>query len=133
MKKVYPVILTPVEDGAYVVHVPTFDIGTQGYDMAEAIFMARDAIGLMGITMEDKGLAIPEPKEMDNKLLEPNDIVTYVDVDFLAYRNSMDSRSVRKNCTIPYWLNERAEKEGVNFSKVLQDGLIELLNISSAK
>ena len=45
MTKVYPVILTPTASG-YVVTVPDLDINTQGKDLAEAIYMARDAIGL---------------------------------------------------------------------------------------
>ena len=37
----------------------------------------------------------------------------------------MRNRAVKKNCTIPYWLNEKAEAMGLNFSKVLQNALIE--------
>lgn len=32
-------------------------------------------------------------------------------------------RAERKNVTIPSWLNEAAEKEGVNFSQILQEAL----------
>ena len=60
MKKAYPVILTPAKIG-YVVYVPDLDINTQGTDVADAIEMARDAIGLWGITEEDLGRPIPEP------------------------------------------------------------------------
>jgi len=46
---VYPVII--LSDGDwYVVRIPDFDCETQGKDMAAASFMAKDAIGLMGIT-----------------------------------------------------------------------------------
>ncbi len=37
--------------------------------------------------------------------------------------------SVRKNCTIPAWLNEKAEEQGINFSKILQDALLERLQV----
>ena len=53
----------------------------------------------------------------------PNDIVTLVDVDFDEYRRRNENRAVRKNVTIPSWLNERAEEAGVNFSAVMQDAL----------
>lgn len=33
------------------------------------------------------------------------------------------SGSVKKNITIPVWLNMAAEKAGLNFSKILQAGL----------
>ena len=81
MIKVYPVILTKTEDG-YIVNIPDFDIDTQGRDMAEAIYMARDAIGLMGIDRDDDGMEIPEPNTVDY-VLNKDDIVTYVDVDYI--------------------------------------------------
>ena len=46
MTKVYPVIFTPCEEGGYMATVPDFPLNTQGENMAEAIAMARDAIGL---------------------------------------------------------------------------------------
>ena len=48
MKGVYPVFIT-VGSKYYLVRIPDFDIDTQGEDLADAIEMARDAIGLMGI------------------------------------------------------------------------------------
>ena len=35
------------------------------------------------------------------------------------------NRSVKKTLTIPYWLNEAAERNHVNFSQVLQEALKE--------
>ena len=55
---------------------------------------------------------------------------TWVDVDFAEYCKKVDNRAVKKNCTIPYWLNVKAEKAGINFSKVLQEALLEVLGAS---
>lgn len=52
-KVAYPVILKPDQEGYYV-EIPDFDIATEGDTIAEAMEMARDAIGLMGIDMEDE-------------------------------------------------------------------------------
>ena len=60
-KVAYPIILKPDEEGYYV-EIPDFDIATEGDTIAEAMEMARDAIGLMGIDMEDEGRHLPEPK-----------------------------------------------------------------------
>lgn len=120
---VYPVILTKVDTG-YLVNIPDFDIDTEGKDLAEAIFMARDAIGLMGIELEDEEKEIPNPFSRPYEKAE-DEIMTFVDVDFLEYRKKHDSRMVRKNCTIPYYLNVEAEKRGINFSRVLQEALQE--------
>lgn len=126
MKGVYPVLLKAVDDGYYV-YVPAWDIHTQGKDLADAIYMARDAIGITGIDYEDDGLDFPEMEE--NVPDDGFDIKTLVDVDFAKYRRQLKSVSVKKNCTIPAWLNDQAEERGVNFSKVLQDGLMEILEV----
>ena len=63
MKNVYPVILTPTDNG-YFVTIPDLDINTQGSTLAEAMEMSRDAIGLWGITQEDLGNAIPAPSQI---------------------------------------------------------------------
>lgn len=130
MKRVYAAVLTPDKSGGYSVSVPDLNIGTQGETIAECIDMARDAIGLWGIAMEDAGNAIPEPFSLD-PIHQAGDIVTLVDIDFAAYRRANDMRTVRKNVTIQSWLNDLAEKEGVNFSQVLSDGLKQKLNIQN--
>ncbi len=84
--------------------------------MADSIEMARDAIGIMGIDMEDDHKKLPVPSDLATmKTGNLTDIVTLVDVDFAEYRRKNDLRTVRKNCTIPSWLNFEAEKAGVNF------------------
>jgi len=39
-------------------------------------------------------------------------------------------KAVKKTLTIPAWLNERAEKEHINFSGILQEALKEKLDVS---
>lgn len=128
MKQVYPIVLSPAEEGGFVVSVPDLNIGTQGESIAEAIEMARDAISLWGVSEEDAGRSIPDPSRLDPEHAT-NDIVTLVDVDFTAYRRVYDRRVVRRNVTLPSWLNELGEQNGVNFSQVLQEGLKAKLNI----
>lgn len=129
MKAVYPIILTPTKSG-YVVFVPDLDINTEGTDLADAIEMARDAIGIWGISEEDAGRKIPQASGTMPHPAE-NEIVTLVDIDFTAYRRANDLRTVRKNVTLPSWLNDLAEKNGVNFSQVLQESLKERLHVSN--
>ncbi|MCD7811582.1 MAG: type II toxin-antitoxin system HicB family antitoxin [Ruminococcus sp.] len=89
MKNSYPIILTPDEIG-YVVYIPDFDVGTEGDTLADAIEMAKDAIGLMGIVMEDDMKEIPAPTPIDKvKKNSLDDIITLVDVDFTEYRKKM--------------------------------------------
>lgn len=123
MKNSYPIILTPDKVG-YIVYVPDFNINTEGDTLTEAIEMARDAIGVVGIDMEDDGEALPDPTAISEvKGNSATDIVTLVDVDFGEYRRKNDMKAVKKNCTIPSWLNFEAEKAGVNFSAILTAAL----------
>ena len=98
MIKVFPIILTPATVG-YVVTVPDLDINTQGKDMAEAIYMACDAIGLWGINELEDGRLIPDPS-MGTITHEPDEIVSWVDIDFDKYRLLNDMRM--KNEPLPY-------------------------------
>ncbi len=128
MKHVYPIIITPPEQGEkdYLVYVPDFDINTEGTSLDDALFMARDAIGLVGICMEDDGKQIPEPAALKPEC-EYDQLVALIDIDFAAYREKNDNRCIRKNCTIPAWLDKKATAQGVNFSAVLQKALVDII------
>ena len=128
MREAYPIILTRGQKYV-VVSIPDFDINTQGEDFADAMEMARDAIGLMGIDMQDDGKELPTPTPITELTVE-NGVVTLVDIDFDVYRRKNELRAVKKNCTIPSWLNYEAEKANINFSQVLQNALMEQLKIS---
>ena len=130
MKNSYPIILTPA-DGGYVVIIPDFQINTEGDSLTEAIEMARDAIGLMGIDMEDDGKPLPAPSTITAlKKENAEDILTLVDVNFAEYRRQHDLHTVKKNCTLPSWLCYEAEKANINFSQILQNALKKELHIS---
>ncbi|MBS3985710.1 MAG: type II toxin-antitoxin system HicB family antitoxin [Selenomonadales bacterium] len=132
MQQVYPIVLTPTQKGGYAVSVPDLNIDTQGDNLAEAMYMARDAIGMWICYEQDAGRSIPSPSCLDSITAEPNEIKTLIDVDTDEYRRTHDNRTVRKNCTLPSWLNERAEKAGVNFSLVLQEALKDRLGLNDS-
>jgi predicted RNase H-like HicB family nuclease len=126
MTMVYPVIFTKTDSG-YVVHVPDMNIDTQGRDLAEAIYMARDAIGIMGIDMQDEGRELPIPSNLESIPCEDGEFVSIVDIDFDAYRRANEQRTVRRNVSLPSWLDEKATRAGINVSATLKDALIEKL------
>jgi len=132
MKYVYPVIFEEAEEGGYNVTVPDIPgTYTCGDDMADAIFMAEDAISMMLADYEDNKKPAPVPSKIED--IKTRGIVSLVRADTDAWRREVDSAAVRKNCTIPNWLNRKAEAAGVNFSQVLQDALKSLLNVSAPK
>ena len=63
MKEAYPIIMSQGKEFV-VVYVPDFNINTQGRDIADAMEMARDAIGIIGIDMEDDHEKLPSPSEL---------------------------------------------------------------------
>ncbi len=128
MKNTYPIVLIPENEG-YTVYIPDFDINTQGDTLTEAIEMSRDAIGLMGIDMEDENKEIPTPSSIDKIKVNSGEIFSLVDVDFTEYRRKNDVKFVRKNCTIPNWLCLEAERANINFSALLQKALKSELNV----
>lgn len=133
MKQAYPVILTPGEESV-VAYFPDFDAGTEGRDLADAIDMAADAIGLLGITLEDEGRRIPAPTPFSEVHPQaPGDIVTLVSVDFAEYRRRHDNRSVRRNVSLPAWLDEAARQADVNVSAILAGALRAELGIDQRR
>ncbi len=134
MISVYPVILTAAKIGdrsGYAVYVPDLEINTQGHDLAEAIAMARDAIGMKGICEQDEGRAIAPPSH-EEPLHGADDLVTWVDIDFDKYRRAHDMKTVRINVTVPQYLKDRGDECGVNFSQTLQKALKEELKAKVA-
>ena len=135
-KRVYPVILTPA-DNIILVEVPDMEILTGGKDYQDAIEMARDAIGLKGICYEDEGKEIPLPSNMTEIDISKGTFsesgvgcLSLVDIDFEEYRRRVDNRTVRRNVTLPNWLNQEAEKAHINVSRVLQEALMMKLGVS---
>jgi hypothetical protein len=117
------------------VYIPFFNISVclENYSISEAVKLARDTIGNIGIEMEDRKLELPNPAPtdvmdfIDKNYLEH--IVTFVDVDFSVYRKQ-NERIVRRNVVLPSWLNYEAEKSGVNVSAILQKALMQELHLT---
>jgi len=130
MKYVYPAIFTPLEDeSGYDVYVPDLPyVRTCGNNLAEAIEMAEDAIAMWLADSEDKGHFIPLPSK--SLSCETPQFVNLVKADTDIWRRVNDNRTVRKNLTIPAWLNHQAEAAHINFSSVLQDALKSHLKIA---
>lgn len=130
MKKCYPIVLAEMKEGGYLVYVPDMQINTTGTDLSNALEMAKDAIELCGVGYEDEKQPIPKPSPLSSIKANKGEIVLAVNVDFEAYRRMLDNRCVRKNCTLPSWLNEQAEKANINFSASLQRALKEELGLN---
>ena len=140
MKVTYPVIFTDIKTNI-LIEVPDLNILTEANEkasFADAIMMARDAIGLSCISAEDRGEPVAKASALNDIDLKKGtfaedgeSIVSLVDVDLQVYRRRLDNKAVRRNVTLPNWLNQEAEAANLNVSRVLQEALIQKLNVHS--
>ena len=117
MKLVYPAVFTPcIEKEGYTVEVPDLPgCVTEGKDLVDAIEMGVDAASgwVLGELEEGNNIPAPSLRKENIKLEDPD-----------AYAEKYGDKTVRKNITIPAWLNTYGEKNNINFSRVLQDALL---------
>ncbi len=132
MKLVYPVIISKEKsDNYYDVYIPDLETNTEGETIADAIEMARDAIGLKCLTLnEDNNKPFPDASELSEIKCNDNEFVTLVDVDYSEYKKQHSMKVVRRNVTLPSWINYEAEKSGVNVSAILANALKQELHLS---
>ena len=139
MKVVYPIILTQTKDdkGTVLVYVPDLDWSTEGYGLANAMEMAEDCIGSMLLNVPDAEL--PPASEIDevdvSKGVFYNDgksFISLVGVDLDCFRRMQRTRTVRRNITLPEWLDSMAAKAKINVSAIAQAALKERLGVAMA-
>ena len=131
-RTVYPVYIHEDKNDPvpFYVYAPDFDRGTQGVDFAEALEMAEDLINELVVSYEDAGIEVPAPSAPEALNVPEGDFEAWIVCDPEDYKRRTDNRAVRKNVSLPAWLNTAAEKAGLSFSAVLQEGLKEALGIA---
>lgn len=129
LKLVYPAIFSPLdEQPGYCVTFPDLPgCVTQGSSLSEAMEMAQDAASGWVLDELEDGKSAPAATALQNIKITAEDSAALVLLDIDAYAEKYGSKAIRKNCTIPAWLNTAAEKANINFSSVLQEGLIRQL------
>lgn len=128
MHYVFPAVFEPSDEGGYVVFVPDINgCFTEGETLAEAMYMAQDALAMMLVYHEDNDKAIPDPTPLNEVKASAGGIVSLVLADTDQWRRTFDNRAVKKTLSIPSWLNTKATRAGMNFSQVLQEALISRL------
>lgn len=126
---VYPAVFTE-EDCGYSINFPDLqNCFTSAETLGEGIKMANDVLCLTLYELEEAGEAIPEPSAIHEVKIGEKEFVNFIFCDTLEYRKFFDSKAVKKTLSIPSWLNEMAERAGVNFSATLQAALKQQLNI----
>jgi predicted RNase H-like HicB family nuclease/post-segregation antitoxin (ccd killing protein) len=102
---------------------------SQGDHDEDALRMAREGLSLHLWGMEKDGDDIPEATPARNLRPEQDQVIVLIDVFMPLFREHMDEKAVTKNVTLPRWLEAEAKAAGLNYSRVLQDGLMARLGI----
>ena len=127
-KLFYPAVFHEAEEGGFWVTFPDLpECFTEGDDMTQAYEMAFDALGLCLSSRETEKEPIPSPSNPKSIAVSDGEFLVVIEFDMLSYRKRNSTAYVRKNVTIPEWLNEAALSMNVNFSQVLQDALIKIV------
>ncbi len=129
MKLIYPAIFTPYfDEGGYDVSFPDLPkCMASGDSLEEALDNAANEASRYILTLMEKGEDVPPASDYADVVADdPDDFVNYVVLDMGAYSDAHAQKSVRKNITIPSWLNAYGEAHHVNFSKLLQESLLNM-------
>lgn len=142
MLSMYPACFFLENDGKYSVVFPDLNwLATQGNNLEDAMESAVECLAGYIHTCQMDGDVLPEPSKLSDidpkkvaQELEPDappceSFVNMVTVDVAEYAKIHFEKSIRKNVTIPAWLNSAALAHNINFSQVLQDALKAQLNI----
>jgi len=139
MRHIYPAFFYEEFEGGYSVFFPDFEGATGGSTLQEAHYMAVDFLYCQISSNTEEYSAVPKASDINKiKPVECSDewryksvFSTLVAVDVKEYEKYLadKNKSVRKNVTIPKWIDELAQKQHINFSSVLQDALRQQLGM----
>lgn len=118
----YPAVFHQ-EDNSFWVEFPDLQ-GCQTFasTLNEALEYSQEALASYLLTLLEDGNPIPLPSDIKTIEVEQNSFTSLVSCQL---NETKDTKSVKKTLTIPAWLNDRALSLNINFSKVLQDALLE--------
>ena len=129
---------TDVANAPYLVAFPDFEHSAiQGADIADAMAMAIDWLGMNLADYIENGRDIPTPSSINTLSLVDNNpfrdedfemvydssksFISMVMVDVAKYLGSQEP--VKKTLTIPRWADTLGRELGLNFSQTLTDAI----------
>ncbi len=104
---------------------------TEGRGMTEAMAMAVECAGLWLVDELETTGKVPQASDIESLHPDEDAKVYPVLIDLNAYQKKYGSRAVRKNVTLPAWLNTFGETHNVNFSELLTKALETLFEQSN--
>ena len=128
---IFPAIFHIAEEGGYWVEFPDFPLAnTQGENLEDALYMAKDCLAGYISYMEEEGKKIPEATIPYTKKVGKSSFIQLIEAYLPPYRDEYLNKMERKNVTIPRWLNQIAKKKNINCSAILVSALKKQLGFS---
>ena len=129
-KYVYPAVFTAEEKGLYSINFPDLPhCYTCGQNLTHGYEMAEDVLAMVICELEDEKQPLPIPSDPKSISSGSDSFVSLVVCDTIAYRVQEDTRAVRRNITLPAWLDNAVSKSGLNVSGFVQKALIQELHL----
>ncbi len=118
--------LTNNKHNGYWIEFPDLDgCFSDGDTLDELLKNAEEAIELFVLCELEEGRKLPKASSIKDIDCNKDGYTTLVRTDVDLSKNT---KSVKKTLTIPGWLNQLALEKNMNFSKVLQEALLEKIN-----
>lgn len=131
-KLIYPAVFSQDDDGITITFPDLPGCISCADTFEEAYDMAKEAMELfLEDYVKDLFDSAPMPSKIQDIKTEKNECIALIELDINQYLRSFDNRAIKKTLTIPSWLNDIAVEKHLNFSKVLQEALIERLGIDN--
>ena len=144
MKVIYPVLFYEEKEGGYSAFVPDLEnelninASTFGENLEDVMEMAEDLIAGIVLDEMEEGNKIPQSRKIEDvtfdeleKEIDVKDwnyvskFKTYIAVDITAFAEKWGKELVKKTVNIPKWINTKAEELRINFSKTLEEALLQ--------
>lgn len=127
MKLLYPAIFTPEKEGGYTVEFPDLPgCFTEGDNLIEAIEMAVDAASGWILGEIEEGNTYPSPSRIEDLVIPKGSLANLIVLDMDSYAEKYGTKAVRRNITIPAWLDTYVQRNNLSLSRVVQDNLYQI-------
>ena len=126
---IFPAYFRRVSSGGFSIDFPDLPgCISAGDTIDEAMIMAREAFSLHLYGILEDGKLVPAASDLPELSQEKDSFLTLVEGRPDMVAEVIRNKAVKKTLTIPYWMNEEAERLNINFSQVLQDAVRERIS-----
>ena len=121
-KEVYLARVIRTDDGWYAIDFPDLP-GThaQCKDLKDVQQEAEESLCSFLLAAKEVGEEVSAPSSTIS--LDEGEMAAIITADLESYQKKHDTKPVRKTVSLPMWMVERAERQRLSLSKVLQESL----------